>query len=139
MIGAFSLGITGQPTHLESVSSILIIDLFPRVGDLVDAFVKCRAMMKQQVFYIGFCADQTELTWLENKVEGKLADKYEQDAILPGGILPFFRWVCRGGQLYLDMGGGTWQNQIKIKKWAPCAPTFISNSPPHLQFSSPRP
>ena len=58
-------------------------------------------MMKQQLFYIGFCADQTELTWLENQVEGKLADKYEEDVTLPGGILLFL-----GG--YVGEGSFTW-------------------------------
>ena len=41
-----------------------MIDLFVRTGEFAEAFLKQRAN-RPNTFFIGFCENQTEVTWVE--------------------------------------------------------------------------
>ena len=64
-------------TDLNDVPAILIIDLFPRPGDLLQAFCAQRGLRSRtSLFYMGVCSDQVELNYIHNSVTNVLADKY---------------------------------------------------------------
>ena len=62
---------------LKDVPALLIVDLFPRPGDLIQAFCAQRALQSNtSLFYLGVCTDQVELTYIQSSVTDSLADKY---------------------------------------------------------------
>ena len=62
---------------LKDVPALLIVDLFPRPGDLLQAFCAQRALQSNtSLFYLGVCGDQVELNYIQNSVIDALADRY---------------------------------------------------------------
>ena len=64
-------------TDLNDVPAILMLDLFPRPGDLLQAFCAQRGLRSTtSLFYLGVCVDLVELTYIQNSVTDSLADRY---------------------------------------------------------------
>ena len=74
-------------SSLTDIPAVIIIDLFVRVGDLLEAFCSQRAIhTTPSLFYVGVCENQLELDWVHKIVQESLADKYEQGALaMPSG------------------------------------------------------
>ena len=71
--------------------ALLIVDLFPRPGDLLQAFCAQRALQSNtSLFYLGVCGDQVELNYIQNSVTDSLADMYMSGSltVVGGGPLP---------------------------------------------------
>ena len=81
-------------TKLTDVPALLVIDLFPRPGDLLQAFCARRALQySTSLFSLGVCCDMVELTYIQQSVTDMLADKYMDGSLtVVGGSL------ARGGQ-----------------------------------------
>ena len=74
-------------TDLNDVPALLIVDLFPRPGDLLQAFCAQRALQSNtSLFYLGVCGDQVELNYIQNAVTDSLADKYLGGSLTAVGI-----------------------------------------------------
>ena len=69
----------------DEAVGILVIDTYPRFAEMTEAFMSIRLSAKNQLFYLGFCQDQIEQTWILNTITDKLANQYETDLRLPGG------------------------------------------------------
>ena len=62
-------------TDLNDVPAHLIVDLFPRPYDLLQAFCPQRGLRSTtSLFYLGVCVDQVELNYIQNSVTDSLAD-----------------------------------------------------------------
>ena len=71
--------------ELTDVPSAMIIDLYPRVGDLLETFCKARALYSTSLFYVGIGEDQIETTWIHKMAVEALANRIEQgNATIPG-------------------------------------------------------
>ena len=67
--------------------ALLIVDLFPRPGDLFQAFCAQRCLQSStSVFYLGVCVDQVELNYIQNSVIDSLAGKYLDGSLAVVGI-----------------------------------------------------
>ena len=63
---------------LSEIPGVILIDLCPRVGDLMEAFCRQRVMhTRTRLFYFGICEDQVELNWTQKIVTDGLSDRYE--------------------------------------------------------------
>lgn len=63
---------------LQSCPAVLVLDLYPRVGDLFIAFCQQRRMQNATpLFYFAIADDQTEATWMEKHLVHLLGDKVE--------------------------------------------------------------
>ena len=64
-------------TGLSDWPALLTVDLFPRPGDLLQAFCAQRGLRSRtSLFYMGVCSDQVELNYIHNSVTNLLADRY---------------------------------------------------------------
>ena len=71
--------------ELTDVPSAMIIDLYPRVGDLLETFCKARALYSTSLFYVGIGEDQIETTWIHKMAVEALANRIEQgNSTVPG-------------------------------------------------------
>jgi hypothetical protein len=64
---------------LADVPGILVLDLYPRVGDLAFAFCKHRNLQNQNstsLFYFGVCEDQREADWISSSLKEDLVENY---------------------------------------------------------------
>ena len=77
-------------TDLNDVPALLIVDLFPRPGDLLQAFCAQRALQSStSLFYLGVCGDPVELNYIQTSVTDSLADKYMDGSLtVVGDPLP---------------------------------------------------
>ena len=69
-------------THMAGTHAILVIDLFPSTGDMLAAFLKQNRLQKTPMFFLGYCQDQNELSWLESTTAEQLAAAF-QDGEVP--------------------------------------------------------
>ena len=61
----------------ENASATIVVDLYPRVGDLLESFFAQRQIITSvALFYIAFCENQTELDWLSRTAEEFMANKF---------------------------------------------------------------
>ena len=71
-----------------NMPATFVLDLFPRVGDFLEAFCKIHNTMKKtHMYYVAVSEDQTEMTWLEQTVADTLAMSYEESGKTPYGNL----------------------------------------------------
>ena len=75
---------------MNDAPTLLIVDLFPRLGDLPQAFCAQRALQSNtSVFYLGVCGDQVELNYIQKAVTDSLVDKYVDGSLkVVGDPLP---------------------------------------------------
>ena len=78
LLSATLSGLSPEPAET------MIIDLFVRTGEFAEAFLKQRPN-RPKTFFIGFCENQTEVTWVETVLKSSLADSYLSGAVMPGG------------------------------------------------------
>ena len=69
----------------KNVRGCFLVDLWVKVGDMLDAFLNSRSGWKVNAYYIGLCENQTELAWVMNATETKLAEEFEAMKQLPTG------------------------------------------------------
>ena len=70
---------------LTDVPGAIIIDLYPRTGDLLESFCRSRALYSTSLFYVGIGEDQIETTWIHKMAVEALANRIEQgNATIPG-------------------------------------------------------
>ena len=70
---------------------MLIVDLFPRVGDFADAFCRLRTQLNAgtSLFYIGVGEKAKELEWLRVTLLEELVDKVKLEGFQIPGARPF--------------------------------------------------
>ena len=78
LLSATLTGLSPQPL------GTMVIDLFVRPGEFAEAFLQQRAN-RPNTFFMGFCENQTEVTWVETVLKSSLADSYLSGAVMPGG------------------------------------------------------
>ena len=65
-------------------SQIILVDLFSRTGDMLEAFGKMRTG-RSNIHYIGFCESAEEVAFLESMMTEQLAEQYESGSPMPNG------------------------------------------------------
>jgi hypothetical protein len=62
---------------LADIPAVLVLDLYPRVGDLSFAFCKHRNLQNStSLFYFGVCEDQREADWITASLKEDLVENY---------------------------------------------------------------
>ena len=68
------------------VPAVLILDLYPRVGEMLEAFCKKRMLFTcSSLFYLGICEDATEQEWVRETMQETLAGQYEDGTLSLSG------------------------------------------------------
>ena len=77
--------------ELDKFPAVLIVDLFPRVGDFADAFCRLRTQLNAgtSLFYIGVGEKAKELEWLRVTLLEELVDKVKLEGFQIPGARPF--------------------------------------------------
>ena len=78
-------------TEFENAPAILILDLFPRVGDFCHAFCKLRSNTNvgAQLFYVGVAEKAKDQEWLRASLLDELVEKLKQGQFQIPGARPF--------------------------------------------------
>ena len=77
----------GRPRFCEHACNFCL-DLYPRVGELLEAFCKNHNTIKPvHMYYVAVCENQTDLAWLLQTVADTLAKTYEESGNTPYGNL----------------------------------------------------
>ena len=64
--------------NLNGQPAVMVIDLYPKVGDMLEAFCHLRPLYTSvSLFYIGICENQVETTWLQRMIQEKVAVTFE--------------------------------------------------------------
>ena len=72
----------------DKAPAVLILDLNPHAPDMAEAFCKQRTLVTNtSLFYMCYCVDQMELTWIQSMVTDTVAKTYDDGTIL-GACLP---------------------------------------------------
>ena len=80
---------------LEKFPAVLIVDLFPRVGDFAGAFCRLRTQLNAgtSLFYIGVGEKAKELEWLRATLLEELVEKVKLEGFQIPGAQPFQKEV----------------------------------------------
>ena len=76
------LGSTLENVSLSEAPAVIVLDLYPRVGDLAEAFCKQRSLYNSttSLFYFGVCEDQREADWITTSLKDELIEGYVSGA-----------------------------------------------------------
>ena len=65
--------------EFANMPAIFVVDLYPKVGEFLDAFCKIQQTIKSvHMYYVAVCENQTELAWLLQAVIDTMAKSYEE-------------------------------------------------------------
>ena len=72
------LASTLDGSNLADSPAVIVLDLYPRVGDLAQAFCKQRGLHTAltSLFYLGVCEDQKEIDWIMSSLTDELVENY---------------------------------------------------------------
>ena len=79
-------------TDLDKLPALLLVDLFPRVGDFCHAFCKLRtqATHNTSLLYVAVAEKGKDLDWMRLTLQEELVDRVKQaQLVLPGMTQPF--------------------------------------------------
>ena len=77
-------GMMQGPVFTET-RSVLMFDLFARVGDFIQGYCKMRNTFGPSMYLFGLCENQTEHSWIMSDLEEQLSTLYLEEGKLPTG------------------------------------------------------
>lgn len=114
---------------LSKTPAALLIDAYPRVGDLIEAFIRKRRGFATNLFMVAICEDATEEAWLVQALTDSIADNYDDGSMVPvsGAVDKELKEdalepLPRVPEMHMLVIGGEHKNQLMLpaalcKKW----------------------